>query len=464
MTQEQTYSPVAEQALNQFASMSKSMTTGYNIGGIDQEGASALRRQSLANDVKLLTFGNQDFTIFNDLARKPANSTVEQYVVQTGYGRSGASLFVPETGVGAINDPKLGQRLARMKFVSDTRQTSIASTLVNNVANPLQVQQDSALIAIAKTIEYGVFHGDEDLSAQGEGQGLQFDGLAKLIDQKNNIIDLRGEALTEQVLNQASVVVGKGYGRATDAYMPIGVHAEFVNNQLNRQWVAQGNGGSLNSGFTVPQFISTRGAINLHGSTIMDLDNILDETLPVSVNAPAKPTVAVAVKTAQGGLFGEADVKTHEYAVRVVASTGESVAEHVEAVVANATDGVELTISPANLYQARPDFVEIYRKGNVTGAFYLIGRIPMYTANAQGQVVFVDKNEDLPETADVFVGEMSEQVLALYELLPMTRLDLAQVNASLTFAVLWYGALALFAPKKWVRIKNVKYAPEQVNF
>ena len=37
------------------------------------------------------------------------------------------------------------------------------------------------------------------------------------------------------------------------------------------------------------------------------------------------------------------------------------------------------------------------------------------------------------------------------------KLPLAQINASITFAVLWYGALALRAPKKWARIKNVRY-------
>jgi hypothetical protein len=66
-------------------------------------------------------------------------------------------------------------------------------------------------------------------------------------------------------------------------------------------------------------------------------------------------------------------------------------------------------------------------------------------------------NDEIPETADVFVGELTPSVVHLFELLPMMRLPLAQVNASVTFAVLWYGALALRAPKKWARIKNVKY-------
>lgn len=475
MSNEQPLNPVAEQVLDQFqasatqanadiASIQKSMTTGYNIGGTDQEGASALRRQSLADDVKLLTFGNQDFTIFNDVARKQARSTVEQYSIQTGYGRSGSSLFVPETGVGSINDPQLGRKLARMKYVSDTRQTSIASTLVNNVANPQQVQLDSAMIAMAKTIEYGIFYGNENLTALGEGQGLEFNGLTQLVDQEHNILDLRGESLSEKDLNQASVTVAKGYGRATDAYMPVGVHADFVNNQLNRQWISQGTTANLHSGFNVPQFMSTRGAIRLHGSTIMDNERILDERQPIAQGAPAKPKVEAVVETGKAGLFREADIATHEYAVRVVTNgAGHSVAEHITAVVANATDGVKLTVTPANLYQARPDFAEVYRKDPATGGFFLVARKGFYEADpATGALEIYDLNEEIPGCSDVFVGELSEQVLALYELLPMTKLPLAQVNATLTFAVLWYGALALFAPKKWVRIRNVKTVNAQV--
>jgi hypothetical protein len=74
-------------------------------------------------------------------------------------------------------------------------------------------------------------------------------------------------------------------------------------------------------------------------------------------------------------------------------------------------------------------------------------------------VVFTDKNLSIPETTDVFLGELNPQVISLLELLPMMRLPLAQMNATQTFTVLWYGALALYAPKKWVRIKNVKYIP-----
>ena len=109
------------------------------------------------------------------------------------------------------------------------------------------------------------------------------------------------------------------------------------------------------------------------------------------------------------------------------------------------------------MYQSQPQFVSIYRKGKETGLFYLIDRVAVSQQNEEGNIVYLDRNENLPETADVFVGELTPSVIHLFELLPMMRLPLAQINASVTFAVLWYGALALRAPKKWARIKNVRY-------
>lgn len=457
-------SPQAEQAVNAFLNaqeqLSKSMVTGSNFGVLDQEGAGALRRQSLANDVKTLTFGNADFTIFQDISRKPARSTVEEYTIQTGYGESGASRFVSETGIGTINDPELARKIVKMKAVSDTRQTSLMATIVNNTENPLSIQRNSALLVIAKTIEEAIFQGDADLTSMGEGQGLQFDGISKLIDQKNNVLDARGASLTEPMLNKASVVVGKGFGRATDAYMPIGVHADFVNNQLGRQWVAQGQG-SVNSGYTVPNFASTRGNIRLHGSTILGNEKILDLYRPIRQDAPAKPIVTATVADGKGK-FAPEDLKAQEYAVVVVSQAGQSQPEFVTATVAKAISEVTINVEPANLYQARPDFVEVYRKGNETGEFYLVAREGFYKA-VSGKVVVKDANENIPETESVFVGELNSQVIELLELLPAMELPLAQVNATLTFAVLWYGALALYAPKKWVEIKNVKAVQGQVH-
>ena len=457
MSKDLNLSPVAEQLLaNLTGDVSKSFTTGYNFGGTDQEGAAALRRQSLADDVKNLTYGDEDFTIFPIIPRLQAHSTVEEYAIQTGYGDTGASRFVREMGVASINDPLLERKIARMKIISDTKRQSLLSAMVNNLADPAQVLQDSAIHVVAKTIEYGLFFGDADLSSVGIGQGVQFDGLEKLAAPEN-VLDLRGEALSEQQLNRAAVMIAKGFGKATDAFMPIGAQTEFVNNQLNRQWIAQAT--SVNeSGFMLDTFRSTRGAIALHGSTIMDLDVVLDENALVVPTAPSAPLSVTATAAAGAGLFEDKDLANPvQYKVRAVGDNGKSVAVDANVALTTVKDEVTIAVTLSSISQAVPEFVEIFRSDVATGNFYLIGRVGTFKANA-GVITFVDKNETIPGTTKGFVLEMSANTLALYELMPMMRLDLAQVDASLTFSVLFSGALAVFAPKRVVTIKNMAYS------
>jgi hypothetical protein len=451
---------VAEEKISEV--LSKAFTTGTAITPQTQTDAAALRREYLDDEVKMLAFDNQDFTIYPMINKQQVNNTVVKYAVFNQHGRTGHSRFVREVGVATINDPNIRQKTVQMKFLSDTKQQSIAAGLVNNIADPMTILTEDAISVIAKSIEWAIFYGDAELSYETDPQaGIEFDGLHKLIDQNTNVIDLNGGSLTEAVLNKAAVVVGKGYGKATDAFMPIGVQADFANNLLDRQRVIQpAAAGGFATGFAITQFLSSRGPINLHGSTIMENDNVLMEDRLPQANAPLPPqSVTATVKTAQGGKFRAEDLGAQSYKVVVFSDEAESVAsEAVAATVANGTDGVELAIALQPMYQAQPQFVAIYRQGTETGHYFLIARVP--ASKAVGNVVtFTDKNQIIPETTDVFVGEMSPQVLSLLELLPMMRLPLAQMNATITFTVLWYGALAVYAPKKWVRIKNVKYIP-----
>lgn len=457
--QERVLPTAAEDKINEV--LSKAFTTGVGITPDTQQNAAALRREFLDDEVKMLAFSSNDFTIYPMINKQQVQSTVVKYAVFNQHGRVGHSRFVREVGVAPVNDPNIRQRTVQMKFLSDTKQQSIAAGLVNNIADPMTVLTEDAIAVIAKSIEWAIFYGDASLSAEADAQaGIEFDGLAKLIDQ-TNVIDLRGASLTEATLNKAAVMVGKGYGRATDAFMPIGVQADFANSLLDRQRVLQpAPQGGFATGFAVTQFLSSRGPITLHGSTIMENDNVLDENILPTQNSPLPPQSVVAtVQTNQGGQFREQDLGTQSYKVVVYSDEAQSVAsDAVTATVANATDGVSLAITLQPMYQAQPQFVSIYRQGAQTGHYFLIARVPVSKA-VDNVITFVDKNEVIPETTDVFVGEMSPQVLSLLELLPMMRLPLAQMNATITFTVLWYGALALYAPKKWVRIKNVNYIP-----
>lgn len=462
MAEDTKLTPSQSQKVDEYiGEISKTLTTGYEINPGEQEGGAVLRREFLDDQIATLTWTEGDLDFFRDVTRRPSESTVAQYDVYLRHGRVGHSRFVREIGIAPISDPNIKKKRVNMKFVSDTKQMSLASGLVNNIADPARILTDDAIAVVAKSIEWASFYGDGDLSDNIDADsGVEFNGLAKLID-KHNVIDAKGQPLTEELLNRAAVTIGKGYGTATDAYMPIGVQADFINGYLNRQTqLVRDNGDNVNVGFKIQGFNSARGFIKLHGSTVMENDNILDESMIPMPTAPREATVTLATETGKKGKFRTEDLKAHSYKVVVHSDEAESAPSEVKtATVANATDGIRVTVKVSGMYQQRPQFVSIYRQGEETQLFYLIARVPMSKATEDGTIEFLDVNDTIPETADIFVGEMTPNVVHLFELLPMMRLPLAQMNATVTFSVLWYGALALRAPKKWVRVKNVRYVP-----
>lgn len=461
---------------DKLSKINKAMSAGYGITPDTQHDGGALRPESLDREIKQVTWGSEDFTIYNDIARQPSRSTVEKYIVYYDHGRVGHERFQPEIGLGNQTQPSLEQKTVQMKFLSAPSETSMVLQRADVVEDPVAVQEMGAINVLAKTIEWAIFYGDADLTKNEKGSGLQFDGIAKLID-KGNVIDWRGKGLTPALLNRAAVTIGKrGYGVATDAYMPIGIKADFINKYLGAQRILLPTADGMQAGLNVDSFLSARGTIRLNGSTIMDLDNVLDESKRPVQGAPLAPSVEAETVEDQGGNFLAEDVtegednhvaipaevgKSLRYRVVAVGSNGDSQpSDVVSAKVGKATDGIKLTISLDALSVDAPEYIAVYRQSLIddeAGAFYLVGRIPGNEINGN-QFEFVDVDDTIAGTADIFVLENNPQVLNLFEFLPMTKLNLAVVTNATQFAILAQVALRLSFPKRVVQIKNVRYA------
>jgi len=452
----------------------KSLSAGYGITPETQTDGGALKVESLDPQIKTLTYGQDDFTIYPDLLQMgtmKANSTVEKYVLFTNHGRIGHSRFQPEIGIGDINTPKMKQKTVNMKYIVDLKQQSMAINFATTIEDARKVNEEDAMTVIGKTIEWAVFYGDADLTSGNKGDGLEFDGLAKLID-KHNHINLHGQSLTPEVLNKAAVLIGKGFGVATDAYMPIGVKADFSNQFLGAQRVVMPTNDGYTAGVNVDRFLSARGAIRLNGSTIMDVDNMLDLDSAPNPQAPAQVSVATPVvvpdaggefldeiKDAQGNVIQAKEIGVEQkYRVVATGDHGDGLpSDEVSATPTKATDGIKLTITLPAMQRQVPDYVGIYRQDPNTEVFYLIGRVAINEMDDEGNIVFTDTNAVIPGTADVFVGEMKKPTITLMEFIPISLLQLAVVTNATQFAVLWGGALRLAIPKRWVQIHNVRY-------
>jgi len=117
------------------------------------------------------------------------------------------------------------------------------------------------------------------------------------------------------------------------------------------------------------------------------------------------------------------------------------------------------------LQNERPDFVTIYRQSLIDGDdnFYLVARVATRDIQADGTIEFIDTNLRIPGTGDVFVGEMNPLRISLLTFAPLSKLELAQVTTAAQFAILWYGSLALYYPRRFVQIHNVLYSSAKGN-
>lgn len=454
--------------------IAKAFTTGTGITPATQPDGAAYRLESLDPTLNISTFGEADYTIYNDIFRQRVRTTVQKYTVYYSHGRSGHHMFQNEIAQLVSNEPKAKQQTVNVKFLVDTKGMSFATNMVNNTVEPDTLLEISGMNDLAKGIEYATFYGDSDLASQ-KGEGLEFDGLSKLIYEHNHL-NANGNSLTPALINKAATQIGLGFGVATDAYMPIGVKGDFINQFLPAQRILMPSpqSGAMQVGFDIAKFISVRGNISLHGSTIMDLDNILDLDAVPEANAPMAPTVTAKVVTGANGVFradNTVDDKGHvllnkevgqelEYRVVAVGTADSLPTDAIKATPANATDGVQLTITANHLLAKVPDYVAIYRKSQVPDddRFFLLDRIPWSDFDGTTySYEYTDLGVNIPGTADVFIGELKPETIKLLELAPIMKFPLAITTTSTNFAMLWYGALQLTFPKRWVQIHNVLY-------
>ena len=457
---------------NKVDTIKKAFEAGTGITPATQPDGAAYRLESLDPTLNISTWGDVDYTIYKDLYKQPVNQTVQKYTVYYSHGRTGHQMFQPEIAKLSSNEPKARQKTVNVKFLVDTKGSSFAMQWANTTVDTNTLLEISGINNIAKAIEYATFYGDSDLAAQ-DGEGLEFDGLEKLMDEHNKV-DMRGTSLTPQALNLAAVKIGRGFGVATDAYMPVNIKADFINEHLGAQRILQPNtaGNGMQVGFDIQRFISARGDIQLHGSTIMDLDKKLDLDATPDENAPAAPKVETTVATGTDGKFLAEDKNDkngntvlskevgRDLKYRVVAvGTHDSIpSDVVTAKPANATDTVTVKVTLNRLVSSIPDYVAIYRQSDVPGEddFWLVGRVPVSKMQS-GVIKFKDNNDVIPGTGDVFVIERKPETVRYLEFAPVLKFPLAVTTTATNFALLWYGCLQLTFPKRVVLLRNVLY-------
>lgn len=445
------------------AELQKALNTGgyAQADGVQaQLNGAALQVESLENSLKVLTYGDKHVKLWKKIAKTPAYSTVEEYNQLLSYG-SNSGAFVPEGILPETDDSEYRRQASFVKFLGTTREVTHPMTLVRSAHGDVIARENqNGILWLMKQLENALFWGNSKLAAPGK-EGLQFDGLANMID-KENTINLKGNELSDHDINDGAQMILENFGVPTDLYLPYEVLAQFSEQYFPKERVimpTQGNG--YQAGLIVNKFQTHGGAVSFEPDLFLQKTKPLSTTGTGGTKAPTAPdsvTAAIADKT--DAEFAASGTGTYKYAVTACNRHGESIpvalATDVALTEADFVKGVKLTITNANAMVVAPEYFSIYRSEANGTQLFKIADVPAGSVNAGGTTEWVDVNEIMPNTYSSFMGEFTPEVIAFKQLAPIMKMNLATLGPCIRWMILLYGVPVLYAPKKWVRFKNIK--------
>jgi len=445
------------------AELNKALAAGYDIpatsGGVS---GSALRVESLEASLKVITYQMQHIKFWQKIPKLPAYSTVEEYNQLTTYGgQSGA--FTPEGELGEYEDAAYTRQKSFVKYVQTVRKVTHPLTLVRAahgdvVGNEIR----NGIMWMLGQIETALFWGNSTLRPGG-AEGYQWDGINRLID-ATMVIDAMGDPLSEDIIESGSNQVIENYGFPTDIFIGTRPLADLAKVMFPKERIiVPYKEGQV--GVPLNTFASQGGILAFNPDVF--LRKIAPPAAATSTKAPLAPASGTATRAGSGGgAFNKTNNGwgTYHYVATAANRYGESApcAAFNNSVAVSADDDkitVAVTLqNPIGSYL--PEYINVYRtvaNGGATGAKYLVYQQATESQAGGGTAItgWDDKNSICSNVHKVFIGELTPQVIAFKQLAPMMKMDLAVIEPSIRWLQLLYGVLQIYAPKKWIVIKNI---------
>lgn len=446
--------------------LNKALNTGAyaQAGGVaGQQGGSALIVESLENSLKVLTYSDEHVKFWKKIAKTPAYSTVEEYNQLLSYGSDGGG-FISEGALPDTEDSEYVRKATFVKFLGTTRTVTHPMTLVRSAhGDVLARENQNGILWIMKKMENALFWGDSTLAAGGR-EGVQFDGLNKMIH-PDNVLDIAGKELTDRDVNRGANLIISNYGMVTDLFLPFQVLAQFSEQYFPKERVIMPTPGSgLQAGLVVNKFQTAGGAVEFNP------DVFLQKTAPLPVastggeNTPTIPaSITVTLDDTVSGNFAKGvegtGAGTYKYYVTAVNNHGESLPSAAGTIALLETDvnkGVKIVIENSASMSKKPEYFNVYRTELDGTAAFKIMSVPAKNEGALATNTAIDLNEILPNTYTCFMGQFTDDILAFKQLAPMMKMDLATLGPAHRFMCLLYGAPVLYAAKKMMKFVNIK--------
>lgn len=443
--------------------------TGRDVTDSISDSGAPLKVESLEKNLKHLEYKLGDIVLYNDIPKLPAYNTVEEYNQLVSYGTERGG-FYAEGGLPDTEDSVYRRRAELIKFAGVTREVTHPMTLVKtNVGDIIEKETQNGMLWLLRTINRALLRGNED-NVPVQINGLQKQHMRNFATPSayydgELVIDLRGEILQEDTIEEASQIITDNYGDVSDLYAPPVVLSNFTKFFYPnlRQYAPVQTDTTV--GRRVSKFQSQFGDIGLKFDKFMNqLPTKSSTSAAVGQNPPSAPvpaaTALAAVASVGKGVAGD-----YWYVVSAVNAGGESAvalytAAAAAAVTVAANGAVDITLAQVagatayNVYRSNVD------PASAAGAtYYYVGtvseaeRAAGYDGGAAG--VIRDKFHILGNTNEAWVLQNSVDIWSIKQLAPMMKMNLAVVQPSFRWMILCYMLMHLYQPNKVVRIINI---------
>ncbi len=424
--------------LQQSADLMKALDSG-SYGTTTSGGP--LIGQSLENTVHAVTYDIQKhIPLFRKIVKQPAFATVEEFNRLLAYGTGGG--FFADGGLPDSDDAQYERATEKIKFMGAMGEVTGPMMLAGRAkfGDILAQQVYNRTAFLLGQIEKALYFANDTFDT------LAFRGIIQQIlasSGSDHVIDMKGQPIELSTLEDAATIIADNYGFVSGGYFSVQAKADLAKLMYP---VSRYNspGQAAAAGVPINKYSSANGEIELVGDVFLRPGSAPLTT--ADTNAPAAPGAPTCTEATVAGAAITAG--TYYYKASSVNSSGESLATAGDAaIVISASTGKAGQLVITNVTAAKS--YKIYRGTTATNMTFL----EEVAKSTGGTTTYQDIGTYYPGTSKAIV--LDESILALKQLLPMRKVDLARVADSTRWMQICYLAAVLYAPKKAVLIKNI---------
>jgi hypothetical protein len=435
-----------------------------------------LKIESLEQTIRLLESRTQDIKLFNAIPKLVAHNTVEEYLQLSSYGNMSGG-FYGEGALSDVQDSTYIRRSEQIKYIQVTGEVTLQAQMVKSYVDAYTQEVKNKAMWVMKKANSALTKANSDVvpeefnslykqhAAIGVGAGFLY---ATFEDYYNSgvVIDLRGKSLKQGDVEDGALKIDANFGNVDSVFAPTTVLSALTKDYYNTQRIMQGGSATQMGTGNIKSLSTTIGDVNIMTDKFMAKNPPKKLSTPAdNAKAPAAPaTVAVAVAADALSKYQAGEAGNVFYAVAAINSFGESaLTAFATAVAISAGNASDITITSGGGAVAGTGYVIYRSKVGVASAavadFFPIFKVSNadvtagYNGGAGGKVR--DRGYFLPDTEEAFITEISDEILSLKQLAPLSKLDLAVISMSRRFISFMFCTPILYTPKKLVRYINV---------